>query len=78
MPIGIPELLIVLAIVLVLYGGRKLPELGRGLGAGMREFKDSLKGSGKGDDEQRDRLTPGDEVADDEPLTGEIVAERRR
>src|SRR3954447_21122513 len=44
MTIGVPELLIVLAIVLVLFGGRKLPGLGRGIGSGLREFKDSLKG----------------------------------
>ena len=40
--IGITELLIVLAIVLVILGPKRLPKLGRQLGSGMREFRDSL------------------------------------
>jgi sec-independent protein translocase protein TatA len=40
--IGVTELLIVLAIVLVIVGPKRLPHLGRQLGSGMREFKDSL------------------------------------
>jgi sec-independent protein translocase protein TatA len=42
--IGPLELGIVLIIALVIFGPRKLPELGRGLGSGMREFKDSITG----------------------------------
>ena len=44
MPIGVPELLIVLAIVLLIFGPKKLPALGRSLGGGLREFKDSVTG----------------------------------
>ncbi len=40
--IGVTELLIVLAIVLVIVGPKRLPHLGRQLGSGMREFKDSI------------------------------------
>jgi len=40
--IGVTELLIVLAIVLVIFGPKRLPALGRQLGSGMREFKDSI------------------------------------
>ncbi len=47
--IGVPELLIVLVIALIVLGPKKLPEVGRSLGRGMREFKDSI--SGKDDDE---------------------------
>jgi sec-independent protein translocase protein TatA len=39
MDIGGPELLLILAVILVLFGGQKIPELARGLGKGMREFK---------------------------------------
>jgi sec-independent protein translocase protein TatA len=47
-----PEnLLIVLLIVLVLFGAKRLPGLGRGLGQGMREFKDGITGSSKPDDD---------------------------
>jgi sec-independent protein translocase protein TatA len=42
--IGPMELIIVLAIALLVVGPRKLPELGRSLGGGMREFKDSITG----------------------------------
>jgi len=41
MNIGTPELLVVLFAVLLLFGGKKLPELARGLGKGIREFKDA-------------------------------------
>ena len=40
------HLLIVLVIILVLFGGRKLPELMRGLGTGIREFKDGMRDPG--------------------------------
>ena len=50
--IGPLELLIVLGIVLLIFGPKRLPSLGRQLGAGMREFKDSIsKRSGDDDDE---------------------------
>jgi sec-independent protein translocase protein TatA len=48
--IGLPEILIVLVIVLVIFGPKRLPDLGRSLGSGMREFKDSV--TGKGDDRE--------------------------
>lgn len=42
MPFGPLELIVVLVIVLLLFGAKRLPELGRSLGGGMREFKDSV------------------------------------
>jgi sec-independent protein translocase protein TatA len=44
--IGPMELVVVLIIALVVVGPKKLPELGRSLGGGMREFKDSVTGKG--------------------------------
>jgi sec-independent protein translocase protein TatA len=41
--LGMPELLIVLALVLVLFGAKKVPEMARGLGQGMKEFKKSIR-----------------------------------
>lgn len=41
--LGIPELLIILAIVLVLFGANRIPELGRGLGEGIKNLKKSMK-----------------------------------
>jgi sec-independent protein translocase protein TatA len=40
------EILIILVIILLLFGGKKIPELMRGLGRGMKEFKDASKGEG--------------------------------
>jgi sec-independent protein translocase protein TatA len=45
------ELIIILVVVLVIFGPKRLPDLGRSLGRGMREFKDSVTGKDK-DDEQ--------------------------
>ena len=41
--VGLTELLIILAIVVVIFGANRLPELGRGIGRGIRSFKDSLR-----------------------------------
>ena len=41
--IGIPELVIILVIILVLFGASRLPEIGRGIGKGIRTFKDATK-----------------------------------
>ena len=49
--IGLPEIAIVLLIVLVIFGPKRLPQLGRSLGSGMREFKDAVTGKNKGADD---------------------------
>jgi sec-independent protein translocase protein TatA len=41
--LGLPELLILLAIVVLIFGVNKLPRLGKGLGEGIRNFKDSVR-----------------------------------
>jgi sec-independent protein translocase protein TatA len=48
------ELIIILAIVVLLFGARKLPDIGKGIGEGIRNFKDSLRGQ---DEAKKD---PGD------------------
>ncbi len=53
--IGVPELLILLVVVLLVFGPKRLPEMGRSLGRGMREFKDSITGSGGKDDDLEPR-----------------------
>ena len=42
--LGLPELLVIFLIVIVIFGAGKLPQLGKGLGDGIRNFKESLKG----------------------------------
>jgi sec-independent protein translocase protein TatA len=56
MPFGISawELLILLLVVLLVFGPKRLPEMGRSLGKGMREFKDSI--SGKESDDERPQI----------------------
>lgn len=63
--IGPTELIIVLVIALLILGPKKLPGLGKSLGTGMREFKESITGGSKDDDKSLDK---GD---DDEPVTAE-------
>jgi sec-independent protein translocase protein TatA len=51
--IGTGEIILLLLLALLLFGAKRLPEIGRSLGRGMREFKDSVSGmSGKEDDER--------------------------
>jgi sec-independent protein translocase protein TatA len=57
MPFGPLEIGIVLLIVLVVFGPKRLPDLGRSLGSGMREFKDSITGNSKDEDDGPSKLT---------------------
>ncbi len=41
--IGVPELLIILAIIIVIFGANRLPGLGKGIGSAIRNFKDGIK-----------------------------------
>jgi sec-independent protein translocase protein TatA len=68
---GIPELLIVLAIVLLILGPKRLPALGRSLGGGIRSFRESIRAR----HEREEALPPGSEER--EPLDGEVVRDRR-
>jgi TatA/E family protein of Tat protein translocase len=59
--IGPLEIIIVLVIVLIIFGPKRLPDLGRSLGRGMREFKDSVTGKDK--DEELPSAPPPEEAA---------------
>jgi sec-independent protein translocase protein TatA len=82
--IGPTELLIVLVIVLVIFGPKRLPGLGRSLGSGMKEFKDSVTGKhdrdlDEDDDDERKKANAALGRADDaSPVDGEVVDERER
>ena len=86
--IGPTELIIVLVIVLLIFGPKRLPGLGKQLGSGMREFKDSISGKGGRDDDDDDdepdaknrRATEaalGRPEGEQAPLEGEVVSDRR-
>ncbi len=55
--IGLPELLLILAIAVIIFGPRKLGELGKGLGEGIKGFKSALSGEKK---EEPPKGTPGE------------------
>jgi sec-independent protein translocase protein TatA len=87
--IGPTELIIVLVIVLVIFGPKRLPGLGRSLGSGMKEFRDSI--SGKGSDKDLDdedepdtrreanaALGRPEDETPAAPVDGEVVSERTR
>jgi sec-independent protein translocase protein TatA len=54
------EIVLIIVLVLLLFGAKKIPEMGRGLGSGMREFKGSLKGGFREDKPEPRELEPGD------------------
>ena len=55
--LGLPELLIILVIVILIFGANRLPEIGRGIGRGIRNFKESTKdGQDKDDKDPTSRV----------------------
>lgn len=87
--VGLSELLIVLGLVLVIFGPKRLPALGRQLGAGLREFKDTLTRKVREDEDEdeddvdsRARATaalgpPAHVTGEPEPVEGEVASEKR-
>jgi sec-independent protein translocase protein TatA len=85
--IGPTELIIVLVIVLLIFGPKRLPGLGKQLGSGMREFKDSITGKGGKDDDDDAPDTRADVNAalgrpegdpSTETVDGEVTPDRTR
>ena len=60
--IGWQGLVVILIILLLVFGPKRLPEMGRSLGRGMREFKDSITGKDDDEPKRRTELTPGDDT----------------
>ena len=72
--IGPLELAIVLVIALVIFGPKRLPDLGRSLGSGMREFKDSITGK---DDEEKQLEETKAQLTEQSPATTAEVDEEK-
>jgi len=68
------EIVIVLVIVLVIFGPKRLPDLGKSLGRGMREFKDSVTGK----DKERERLAASEEAGEKREPTASTAAGEKR
>ena len=47
--LGLPELLVILVIVVLIFGANKIPQLGKGLGEGIKNFKDAMRDGQSGD-----------------------------
>jgi len=69
--IGIWELLILLVVLLLVFGPKRLPEMGRQLGKGMREFKDSVTGDSKDDETEAAALPLAEPVVPAAPAAPE-------
>ena len=72
--IGLPEILVVLVIALIIFGPKRLPELGKSLGKGIREFRGSISGDND-DEDDKPELESGSKAG--EPVQGEVVTENR-
>jgi sec-independent protein translocase protein TatA len=69
--IGVTELVILLVALLIIFGPKRLPEMGRSLGKGMREFKDSISGKDDDDAPVHHRLASELPPADEHPVAHE-------
>jgi len=74
--VGPLELAIVLIIALVVFGPKRLPELGRSLGRGIREFRGSVSGEGRDEPETPEAIEPPKAPAERKP-EGETVSHDR-
>jgi sec-independent protein translocase protein TatA len=75
--IGPLEIVIILIIALIVFGPRRLPELGRSMGKGIREFKNSLTTDKDDDDDDVREIERAQQPAAERPLEGEVVHDRR-
>ena len=82
--IGPLEIVVIQIIALIVFGPKRLPELGRSMGKGIREFKSSLTSDDKDDDDDEDDVRELERApretavrAEEAPLEGEVVHDRR-
>ena len=82
--IGLPEVLVVLVIALIVFGPKRLPELGRSLGKGINEFKDAMSGDHEDEEDKEDKemrelhqSKAAAEAEAVESVEGEVVSEKR-
>jgi sec-independent protein translocase protein TatA len=82
--IGLPEIIIVLVIALIIFGPKRLPELGQSLGRGIKEFRGSVSGEHKDDEDsveakkaQLEAAGGGKTDTTAETVDGEVVTENK-
>jgi sec-independent protein translocase protein TatA len=76
--IGISGLILILIVALLVFGPKRLPEMGKQLGKGMREFKESVSGDSKDDDEDQQTLPPAEPVVPAAPPAPAASEQRER
>jgi sec-independent protein translocase protein TatA len=59
-PLGLPELLLIVLIIVIIFGARRLPELGKSLGEGIKNFKNSFSTKEKEEDTLSEKSEPSD------------------
>ena len=67
------DLIVILVIVLLIFGPKRLPELGKGLGKGMREFKDGITGDSKEESSDQAALTSASPPANPPPANPPVA-----
>jgi sec-independent protein translocase protein TatA len=72
--VGPLELAVVVILALIIFGPKRLPELGKSMGKGIREFRSSISGDSDDDDDDSPKIQPGTDDA--EPVEGEVVENR--
>ncbi len=81
--IGLPEIIIVLVIALIIFGPKRLPELGNSLGRGIKEFRGSVSGENKDDEDSVEtkkaqlEASGGGKTETAETVDGEVVTENK-
>ena len=75
--IGTVEIVVILIAALIVFGPKRLPELGRSMGRGIREFKNSVTSDKDDDDDDVRELEGSRDAAGERPLEGEVVHDRR-
>ncbi len=73
--VGPLELAVVVILALIIFGPKRLPELGKSMGKGIREFRASISGESDDDDDDSPKIQPGADE-DAEPVEGEVVENR--
>jgi sec-independent protein translocase protein TatA len=66
--IGATEIIILLLVALLVFGPKRLPEMGRSLGKGMREFKDSISGKDPDEEQKQGELVGSTTAGENDPV----------
>ena len=76
--ITLPEVLVILVIALIVFGPKRVPELGRAVGKGIREFRNAVSGDSEDEEDKEMReLHQSKAKAEAEAVEGEVVTEKR-